>query len=71
MTAVQLAPIPRYPAIVRDVSFFCDDFQPAARIRQLIDDGRPALLEGVFVVCHGCLAGVGGGSTRAGSVREG
>ncbi len=50
----QLRPISRFPAILRDVSFFVDDFVPAARIRSLIlgelGEGRPDILEDVRVL---------------------
>jgi phenylalanyl-tRNA synthetase beta chain len=41
----QLTPIRRVPAVVRDVSFFVDESVPAARVRALIDEDRPAILE--------------------------
>jgi phenylalanyl-tRNA synthetase beta chain len=46
----QYAPFSRFPAILRDVSFFVDDYVPAARVRELIADERPQFLEEVRVV---------------------
>ncbi len=43
-------PIDRFPAIVRDVSFFVDDFVPAARVRSVILDGKESLLRDVRVL---------------------
>jgi phenylalanyl-tRNA synthetase beta chain len=37
-------PLPRYPASSRDVSFFVDDYVPAARVRQIVAQGKEPLL---------------------------
>jgi phenylalanyl-tRNA synthetase beta chain len=47
--AATLRPIPRHPAVGRDVSFFVDAHVPAARIRSVLEDGRPPILEDVRV----------------------
>lgn len=46
----RLRPIPRFPAVVRDVSFFVDDFVPAARVRQIALRERPPILESLRVL---------------------
>ena len=45
-----MQPINRFPAILRDVSFFVDEHETAARIGQVLDEGRPPILETVRVV---------------------
>ncbi len=50
LTPAQLGPIPRYPAVGRDVSFFVDEDVPAARIRDAILADRPPLLGEVNVL---------------------
>ncbi len=43
-------PIDRFPAIVRDLSFFVDEMVPAARVRELIAAGTPPILAEVRVL---------------------
>jgi phenylalanyl-tRNA synthetase beta chain len=47
---VQMQPIPRFPAITRDLSFFVDESVPAARVRDLLLGQREPLLERVEVL---------------------
>lgn len=49
-SAPQLAAIPRFPAVVRDLSFFVDESVAAARVRRTIDEVRPAQLESVRIL---------------------
>jgi phenylalanyl-tRNA synthetase beta chain len=46
----QLEPIPRFPAITRDLSFFVDAEVPASRVEALISEAEQALLERVTVL---------------------
>jgi phenylalanyl-tRNA synthetase beta chain len=46
----QMRAIPRFPASSRDVSLLLADAVPAARVREVIDGAREALVEGVRVV---------------------
>jgi phenylalanyl-tRNA synthetase beta chain len=48
--AVQLTPVPRFPAIERDVSFFVDESTPAARVQRLVEEARPPILEKLRVL---------------------
>jgi phenylalanyl-tRNA synthetase beta chain len=50
VASVQLTAVPRFPAIERDVSFFVDESIPAARVRRLVDEARPAILEKLRVL---------------------
>src|SRR5262249_6079521 len=45
-----MKPWSRFPAILRDVSFFVDESVPAARIRAVVDEVRPSFLESLAVV---------------------
>ncbi len=49
-TAAQFSALARFPASLRDVSFFVDDFVPAAHVRAVVDGGRPRLLEELRIV---------------------
>jgi phenylalanyl-tRNA synthetase beta chain len=42
--------VERFPAIVRDVSFFVDDFVPAARVREVVAAAREPLLRELAVL---------------------
>jgi phenylalanyl-tRNA synthetase beta chain len=46
----QLRAIPRFPSILRDVSFFVDESVPASRVRGAVDEQRPPLLEELRVL---------------------
>lgn len=48
--ARQMHPIPRYPAVTRDVSLLMDASVPAARVRALIDEAAEPLVELVTVL---------------------
>jgi phenylalanyl-tRNA synthetase beta chain len=48
--ALTMKPINRFPAILRDVSFFVDETVPAARIEALLLEGRPPILEEIRVI---------------------
>jgi phenylalanyl-tRNA synthetase beta chain len=50
VAAAEFRPLPRHPAVVRDVSFFVDDFVPAARIREVVLTDRPPILEELKVL---------------------
>ena len=47
--AATLRPFGRHPAVARDVSFFVDETVPAARIRALVEENRPPILEDLRV----------------------
>jgi phenylalanyl-tRNA synthetase beta chain len=46
----QMRPVPRYPAITRDISFFVAKGVPAARVRALIAGASEPLVEHVAVL---------------------
>jgi phenylalanyl-tRNA synthetase beta chain len=48
--APQFRPLPRFPAIARDVSFFVDDFVGAKRVEEAFLADRPAILEDIRVL---------------------
>jgi phenylalanyl-tRNA synthetase beta chain len=43
-------PLPRFPASSRDVSFFVDDFVPAARVRSIVAQAKEPLLQDLRVL---------------------
>src|SRR5262249_5724876 len=47
-----MKPINRFPAILRDVSFFVDEFVPAAQVAAVPDPGPPAILRGLAAGSH-------------------
>jgi phenylalanyl-tRNA synthetase beta chain len=50
LAPAQARPIDRFPSVVRDVSFFVTDSVPAAKIRALLAEGAPAILETISVL---------------------
>ena len=46
----QLQAIPRYPSVVRDISFWVEDTEPAAKVERIIRSQAPDTLESVRVV---------------------
>ncbi len=46
----QYVPIERFPAIGRDVSFFVDDYIPAARVRSIVEAAKEPLLRELRVL---------------------
>jgi phenylalanyl-tRNA synthetase beta chain len=50
LPVARFAPIPRYPSIGRDVSFFVDESVNAARVRDVVLDGRPPILVDLTVL---------------------
>ncbi len=46
----EFRPIPRYPAVSRDLSFFLPAEVPAARVHELVEEAREPLVESVTVV---------------------
>src|SRR5262249_33158470 len=45
-----MKPVNRFPAILRDVSFFVDESRLAAQVADVLDENRPAILESYRVV---------------------
>ena len=47
---VMAQPVPRVPAILRDISFFVEETVPAARVAEVIGDAKPQILESFQVL---------------------
>lgn len=50
LAPVQMKPIPRHPAVVRDVSMFVAEATPSARVREIIAEVNEPLVERVVVL---------------------